>query len=130
MATIPASLPSHNSPIVESATPALPGLGLRLVMLVLMGLLLFCNYLLWVRPDRGIQEMHRLQLAIAQQRETNAELDSRNRSLEAEVQNLREGLDAIEEHARVELGMIREDETFFLILDEFPPILPSPPPLE
>jgi len=129
--TTPASPPSLNSPTAEATpAPTRVGLGLRLVMLGLMGLLLFINYLLWVQPGRGVQEMHRLQLAIAEQRSVNEALYSRNRSLEAEVQNLRQGLEAIEERARVDLGMIREDETFFLILDEFPPILPPSSPLE
>jgi len=123
-------------PFLSSPTDELPalvptaGLGLRLVMLTLMGLLLFLNFLLWARPDRGVQEMRSLQLAIAEQQAVNERLNRRNRGLEAEVMNLRHGLEAIEERARVELGMIREDETFFLILDELPPLLPPPSPLE
>ena len=99
-------------------------------MLVLMALLVFFNYLLWVMPDRGIRELHELQQAIGRQEVVNEGLNRRNRSLESEVNDLRNGLEAIEERARVRLGMVREDETFFLILDEYPPILASPSPAE
>lgn len=105
-------------------------MGLRLLMLGLMGLLLFLNFLLWASPEQGIQELRELQLAIQQQEAINQRLNQRNRGLAAEVHNLRDELDAIEERARVELGMIGQDETFFLLLDEFPPILPTAPPVE
>ena len=52
------------------------------------------------------------------QRETNQKLALRNAALDAEVRDLKQGLDAIEERARSELGMIKRDEIFFQILDE------------
>ena len=50
---------------------------------------------------------------IAAQREVNARLKVRNAALDAEVRDLKQGLEAIEERARSELGMIRQDEIFF-----------------
>lgn len=48
-------------------------------------------------------------------RQTNHELQNRNTILEAEVNDLKQGLDAIEERARSELGMVKQDEMFFQI---------------
>jgi cell division protein FtsB len=61
------------------------------------------------------------------QRETNQKLALRNAALDAEVRDLKQGLDAIEERARSELGMIKRDEIFFQILDERSTAKPSPP---
>jgi cell division protein FtsB len=64
-----------------------------------------------------------LQETVQAQRSENARLKERNSALEAEVKSLKEGFDAIEERARVELGMIRKGETFFHILNDTPPAL-------
>jgi cell division protein FtsB len=50
------------------------------------------------------------------QRETNAQLVARNAALNAEVLDLKQGYDAIEERARSDLGMVKQDELFFQIL--------------
>jgi cell division protein FtsB len=54
------------------------------------------------------------------QREENTRLALRNATLSAEVRDLKTGLDAIEERARVELGMIKSDELFFQVLKPRP----------
>jgi cell division protein FtsB len=54
---------------------------------------------------------------LAAQRAENENLEARNRLLEIEVVDLKNGLEAVEERARSELGMIGEDETFYLIID-------------
>ncbi len=61
------------------------------------------------------------------QRETNQKLAMRNAALDAEVRDLKQGLDAIEERARSELGMIKPDEIFFQILDDHRAGNPPPP---
>ena len=54
------------------------------------------------------------------QRETNAQLAARNVALDAEVLDLKQGYDAIEERARSDLGMVKQDELFFQILQSVP----------
>ena len=54
---------------------------------------------------------------LAIQQGINEKLKERNRLLEIEVVDLKTGLEAIEERARSELGMIGEGETFYLIVD-------------
>ena len=54
------------------------------------------------------------------QRETNAQLAARNAALDAEVLDLKQGYDAIEERARSDLGMVKQDELFFQILHPVP----------
>ena len=51
------------------------------------------------------------------QQEENRKLEERNRSLSAEVVDLKQGLDAIEERARTEMGMIKQDEIFVQVID-------------
>ncbi len=91
---------------------------MRFLALILIGLLGWLSYQLWVPEDRGIKQVRRLEQALKDQRAENISLEERNSALEAEVNNLKEGLAAIEERARVELGLIRKDETFFRILEE------------
>lgn len=89
---------------------------MRAILSILVVLLLLLQYKLWF-GDGSITEVRELERAIEAQREENESLRQRNRALEAEVNDLKTGLDAIEERARSELGMIREDETFFRIVE-------------
>lgn len=86
---------------------------MRTILIILAVLLLMVQFRLWqeVSELRGLREMVETQV------EENARLQTRNEALAAEVDDLREGLQAIEERARAELGLIREDEEFFLIVD-------------
>ena len=61
------------------------------------------------------------------QRATNDRLRTRNAALDAEVRDLKQGYDAIEERARSELGMIRQDEVFFQVLEPSPGATKVPP---
>ena len=88
---------------------------MRLVILVLVVALIAVQARLWL-SDQGLREAHRLQAAVESQRQENAELGLRNDALEAEVRNLRDGLEAAEERARADLGLVREDETFFQVV--------------
>lgn len=94
--------------------------GRRILLAVLMALILSLNYQLWLSPDQGVRKVRSLEAAVQAQRAENAILTERNAALEAEVNDLKEGLAAIEERARAELGMIRKGETFFRILEETP----------
>lgn len=83
---------------------------------VLLIMMLVLQYRLWV-GEGSFAELRQLQSRVQAQQLENEELQERNASLETEVLNLKEGLEAVEERARNDLGMIREDETFYLIVD-------------
>jgi cell division protein FtsB len=83
--------------------------------LVLAGLLLALQYPLWIGKGSWmwVRELDRQLVA---QREANVRLKARNDALDAEVRDLKQGHEALEERARLELGMIRKDETFYQIV--------------
>lgn len=81
----------------------------------LVVLLLVLQASLWVGQG-SVAEVVALQRQIDAYHESNAALRERNQRLEVEVQELRNGLDSVEEMAREELGLIREDETFYLLI--------------
>lgn len=86
---------------------------MRVILIVLAIILVLLQIQLW----RQFGEVHSLRELVEEQRAENEELQRRNEALAAEVEDLRAGLDAIEERARSELGLIREGEDFFLIVD-------------
>jgi len=88
----------------------------RVLVVVLIVLVVFLQYGLWF-GDGGLLDLWRLNQSIVAQEEENAQLRERNAALEAEVRDLKQGLEAVEERARSELGMIGESETFYLIVD-------------
>jgi cell division protein FtsB len=98
----------------------------KLVTLALIALIALLQHPLWLGKGSWLRvwEVDRQMQA---QRETNQKLALRNAALDAEVRDLKQGLDAIEERARSELGMIKRDEIFFQILDERPTAKPSAP---
>ncbi|NNC77864.1 MAG: cell division protein FtsB [Woeseiaceae bacterium] len=70
---------------------------------------------LWFSDD-GYLKTLKLRTAVAEQRELNKDLRERNASLDAEVLNLKQGLEAAEERARTDLGLIGETETFYQVV--------------
>lgn len=86
---------------------------LIIALLVLLG---FLQYKLWL-GDGSLAGIWRIHQAIEMQRQENAKLKERNAALDAEVKDLKHGLDAIEERARAELGMIKKDETFYRVVE-------------
>lgn len=88
---------------------------MRLLMLILVLALLAIQGRLWF-SDQGLRETQRLRDAVELQRQENTALAQRNDALEAEVRNLRDGLEAAEERARADLGLVRENETFFQLV--------------
>lgn len=83
---------------------------------MLLCLLLVLQYRLWF-AEGGLVEVHRLKEQVAEQRARNERLRERNRALAAEVRDLKQGLDAVEARARSELGMVREGETFYQVVE-------------
>ena len=71
---------------------------------------------LWIGQG-SITEQIALEKELTQFRETNAELRARNERLVVEVEEFRSGLDSVEEMAREELGMIRQGEIFYVVVD-------------
>ncbi len=84
-----------------------------LVVLAIAGLSLQAE--LWFSGD-GYQKTLNLRAAVAEQSELNDSLRERNAALDAEVINLKQGVDAAEERARTDLGMIGERETFYQVV--------------
>ena len=87
---------------------------LALALLMLIGLL---QYPLWLGKG-GWLRVWEVDQQVHAQRADNQVLKARNAALEAEVRDLKQGIEAIEERARSELGMVRQDEIFFQLLDE------------
>lgn len=88
---------------------------MRIVAAVLLVLVLVLQYRLWV-SDGGMREVWRLRTEVAAQRTENEKLKERNRTLVAEVQDLKHGKTAIEERARTDLGMVGSNETFYQVM--------------
>ncbi|MDR7090103.1 MULTISPECIES: septum formation initiator family protein [Cellvibrio] len=84
---------------------------------VLIILLAGLQYRLWI-GDGSLAQAHRLEADIKLQQAENDRMRERNRILDVEVEELKTGLDTIEERARNDIGLIKKDETFFMILDE------------
>jgi len=83
---------------------------------ILSVLLLALQYRLWI-SEGSFADVARLEREIRTQEFNNAQLRERNRVLAVEVNDLKSGLDSIEERARNDIGMIKKGETFFMILD-------------
>jgi len=87
---------------------------MRLLLLALCLSLLLLQGRLWISGE-GIREVRQLTVEVAERTGENRTLAARNAALEAEVQDLKQGLAAVEERARVDLGMTGAGETFFQI---------------
>lgn len=90
---------------------------MKVVVVLLLALLLTLQYRLWF--GRGSRpEVARAAQARQELQQENQRLLERNASLAAEVLDLKQGLEAIEEKARSEMGMIKHGETFYQIVDK------------
>lgn len=86
-------------------------------LFVVLGLLLAAlQYRLWV-GDGSFAQVTDLKQQISQQRGENEQLLERNRVLEAEVLELKQGMETVEERARHELGMVKEGETLYQLAE-------------
>lgn len=89
---------------------------MRWLTVLLVVMLIALQYPLWWGAG-GWLKVRGTQSAVAQQQSVNQNLSQRNAALDAEVLDLKQGLGAVEERARMELGMVRHNELFFQILD-------------
>lgn len=88
---------------------------MKVLAAVLVALVLVLQYRMWL-GDGGMREVATLRHEIAQQTQENEKLRERNRTLAAEVQDLKKGTTAIEERARTDLGMVGQRETFYQVV--------------
>lgn len=89
---------------------------MKAIFVALSILFVLLQFKLWF-GEGSIKDVWHLEDAIAAQSSENAQLKERNQTLIAEVNDLKQGLDAIEERARSELGMIKKGETFYQVVD-------------
>ena len=89
---------------------------MKLIGVILILLLIWLQYRLWL-GDGGIPEVLGLEQEIETIQAQVSRLEERNQALAAEVSDLKKGIEAIEERARSELGMIKKDEIYYQVID-------------
>jgi cell division protein FtsB len=99
---------------------------MRILTIVFTALILLLQYPLWLGKG-GWLRVWDIDRQVKAQKAGNEALRVRNDALDAEVRDLKQGYEAIEERARYELGMIRHDEIFFHVMDRTPVMQPAEP---
>ncbi|MDD2720283.1 MAG: cell division protein FtsB [Gallionella sp.] len=89
---------------------------MKIITLILAVLLLLLQYPLWLGKG-GWLKVWEMSREVEAQQQVNRQTEARNALLDTEVRDLKQGTEAVEERARSELGMIRNDELFFRVLD-------------
>ena len=90
---------------------------MRILAFTLAGFIVLLQYPLWLGKG-GWLRVWSLERQVQEQKQTNAGLALRNGALDAEVRDLKQGFEAIEELARYELGMVKKDEVFYQVVDD------------
>ena len=98
---------------------------MRILAAVLLSLMVFLQYRLWF-GEGGIAEGVRLQEKIVVEEARNAELKARNDRLAHQVLELQNGHLAVEQHAREELGLVKDDETYYQFVEPSESASPQP----
>jgi cell division protein FtsB len=98
---------------------------MRLVAVALAFFILVLQYPLWLGKG-GWLRVWELDRQVSAQKDQNTKLQQRNAGLDAEVRDLKQGFEAVEERARYELGMVRQDEVFFQVLPPGSVAQPAP----
>jgi len=88
---------------------------MRILLAILLLMLILLQLKMWF-GEGGFSDVRRLEQRVEEQVKENETLAQRNRELQAEVEDLRQGLGAVEERARSELGLIRENEEFYQVV--------------
>lgn len=89
---------------------------MRPVFIILIITLVVLQHKLWLGDGNLIQWVA-LQEKLAEHEEENNKLVARNKALEADIKELKSGDQALEEQARYELGMIKDDEVYYQFVD-------------
>jgi len=90
---------------------------LKALTLILVTLIALLQYPLWLGKGSWLRVWD-LSRQLSEQQDKNHVLQARNEQLDAEVRDLKSGRAAIEERARSELGMIKDDEVFYQVIDQ------------
>jgi cell division protein FtsB len=90
--------------------------GTQAILALLVLLFLILQYVLWLGDFSHLRLMQ-LESAVLSQQEANNKLEQRNQRLRAEVIDLKQGTAALEERARMQLGMIKKGEVFFQVIE-------------
>lgn len=98
---------------------------MRFATLILLALLATVHAELWFGKG-GVPRVMTLRTEVSAQQKTNAQAEARNQQLAAEVRDLQEGLEMVEEKARTELGMVKPDEIYVQMTNQLPQISPAP----
>jgi cell division protein FtsB len=88
---------------------------MKTLLAILVVVIVLLQLKMWF-GEGGFRDVQRLAVRVEEQARENEILAQRNRELQAEVEDLRQGLQAIEERARSELGMVKEDEQFYQVV--------------
>ena len=89
---------------------------IRFFIIILIVFFLMIQFDIWFKDD-GFYRVNELEQMIGSQVEENERLKLRNEQLEREIEELKSGTESIEEKARTDLGMIKEGEEFYLIVE-------------
>lgn len=102
---------------------------MRWISLILVALILLLQYPLWLGKGSWLKVWD-IDQQVEAQKQVNQQAQTRNSVLDAEVRDLKQGTEAIEERARSELGMVKRDEVFFQIVGDHPQLPASSVPDE
>ena len=89
---------------------------MKTIVIALLILFIWLQYKIWLQ-DGGIPEVLQLEQEVEEVKVEVESLRERNASLDAEVKDLKKGLDAIEERARSEMGMIKKGEIYYQVIE-------------
>ena len=92
---------------------------MRILTCTLAAFILLLQYPLWFGKG-GWLKVWSLERQVQEQKQTNTALAQRNSALDAEVRDLKQGFEAVEERARYELGLIKQDEVLFQVVPAKP----------
>lgn len=107
--------------------PLMDNADMRVAFFLLVALLAAIHAELWFGKG-GVPRVMVMRGEVESQQKANVQAEARNEQLAAEVRDLQEGLEMVEEKARTELGMVKPDEIYVQLTHKAPPVLSPLPP--
>ncbi len=92
---------------------------MRWLIVILAVIFLLLQYRLWV-GEGSLAQKAALEREVAVQQQENEQLGERNQVLANDVADLKDGLEGVEERARIDLGMVKDGETFYMVIEKEP----------